>query len=124
MACRFRTPHSEDAKGEEQDSCSHPKVMADAANKDRKLPDGTIEVDYDDWCRLFEKEDGEDNMASKGPLSDISKGIERKGTSGVFSEAAKRAGKTTYAYAQEHKHSKGLIGQRARLALTFMSNSK
>jgi hypothetical protein len=50
MDCVHRTPHSKDAKGEQQDSCKHPKVMADPELGDRKLPDGTIRVGYDDCC--------------------------------------------------------------------------
>lgn len=38
---------------------------------------------------------------------------------GVFSAAAKRAGKTTHEYAEEHKNDKGILGRRARLALTL-----
>lgn len=38
---------------------------------------------------------------------------------GVFSAAAKRAGKTTHEYAEENKGAKGTLGKRARLALTF-----
>ena len=56
MSCKFRTPHSEDEKGEAQDSCENRKVMSDPANDSLKLPDGTVQVDNDDWCRLFEKE--------------------------------------------------------------------
>lgn len=43
------------------------------------------------------------------------------GTKGVFSSAAKRAGKSTHEFAEEHKHSKGKVGKRARLALAFAS---
>lgn len=52
MNCVWRTPHSTDENGEEVDSCRHPKVMADPELEDRKLPDGTIKVDYDDCCRF------------------------------------------------------------------------
>jgi hypothetical protein len=45
--------------------------------------------------------------------------MKRKGTKGVFSAAAKRAGQSTHAFAEEHKHSSGKIGKRARLALVF-----
>jgi len=38
---------------------------------------------------------------------------------GVFKEAAEHAGKSTHEFAEEHKHSSGKIGNRARLALTF-----
>lgn len=38
---------------------------------------------------------------------------------GAFSAAAKRAGKSTAAYAQEHKNDSGTLGRRARLAITL-----
>lgn len=38
---------------------------------------------------------------------------------GVFSAAAKRAGESTHAFAEEHKGDGGTKGKRARLALTF-----
>lgn len=38
---------------------------------------------------------------------------------GVFSSAASRAGKSTHEFAEEHKHSSGTEGKRARLALAF-----
>ena len=41
------------------------------------------------------------------------------GTKGVFSAAAGRAGKSTHEFAEEHKHSKGKVGKRARLALVY-----
>lgn len=41
------------------------------------------------------------------------------GTKGVFSAAASRAGKSTHEFAEEHKHSSGKTGKRARLALAF-----
>lgn len=43
------------------------------------------------------------------------------GTKGVFRKAAERAGKSTRSFAEEHKHSSGKIGKRARMALAFMS---
>ena len=52
MNCVHRTPHSKNAAGEEVDSCKHPTVMDDPELQDRKLPDGTIEVDNDDCCRF------------------------------------------------------------------------
>lgn len=58
----------------------------------------------------------------KKPLTAIAKGIKKRGTEGVFSSAAKRAGKSTRAFAEEHKHDKGKLGNRARLALTFMNH--
>lgn len=41
------------------------------------------------------------------------------GTKGVFSAAVARAGKSTHEFAEEHKHSKGKVGKRARLALVY-----
>jgi hypothetical protein len=55
MDCRHRTPHSKNAEGVEVDSCKHPVVMADPELQEKKLPDGTIEVDADDWCRFAQK---------------------------------------------------------------------
>ncbi len=62
-------------------------------------------------------------MADK-PLSRIAAGIKRRGTKGVFSRAAHAHGESTKEYAEEHKHDKGKLGKRARLALTFMKASK
>jgi hypothetical protein len=56
------------------------------------------------------------------PLSRIASGIKKRGTEGVFSRAAHRAGKSTHEFAEEHKHSSGKIGNRARLALTFAAH--
>ena len=39
---------------------------------------------------------------------------------GVFRAAAKRAGMSTEAYARKHEHASGVLGHRARLALTLM----
>jgi len=39
---------------------------------------------------------------------------------GVFRAAAKRAGMSTEAYARKHEHTSGVLGHRARLALTLM----
>ena len=58
----------------------------------------------------------------KKPLSHIAKGIEKRGTKGVFKAAADRAGMSTKAYAEQEKHASGKLGKRARLALTFMSH--
>jgi len=38
---------------------------------------------------------------------------------GSFSKAAKKAGKSTAAFAQEHEHDSGTLGRRARLAQTL-----
>jgi hypothetical protein len=45
--------------------------------------------------------------------------IKSHGTKGVFKAAAHRAGKSTHEFAEEHKHSAGKVGKRARLALAF-----
>lgn len=52
-----------------------------------------------------------------------SKREKHAGTKGVFSAAASRAGKSTREFAEEHKHSSGKIGQRARMALAYMGSS-
>ena len=54
-------------------------------------------------------------------MSKVSSGIKHRGTEGVFSAAAHRAGKSTHAFAEAHKHSSGKVGKRARLALAFAS---
>lgn len=43
---------------------------------------------------------------------------------GAFSAKAKAAGKTTQAFAEEHKGAKGKLGKEARLALTLMGMHK
>lgn len=43
---------------------------------------------------------------------------------GSFTAAAKRAGKTVHAYAEEKKHASGKTGKRARLALVFEKAAK
>jgi hypothetical protein len=64
-------------------------------------------------------------MAQKGTLFGKPRGEVIKHP-GSFSAAAKRAGKSTAAYAQEKKHAGGVVGKRARLALTLskMSHKK
>ena len=54
-------------------------------------------------------------------MQHVAKGIEHRGTKGVFKRAAARAGKSTHEFAEEHKHSSGKLGRRARLALAFAS---
>ena len=39
---------------------------------------------------------------------------------GVFRAAAKKAGMSTESYARLHEHASGVLGHRARLALTLM----
>ena len=59
-------------------------------------------------------------MASRW-IGGVKAGMKRRGTEGSFSAAAKRAGKSTSAFAHEHAHSSGKTGKRARLALAFAS---
>lgn len=59
-------------------------------------------------------------MAEKW-MQGVASGIKHRGTKGVFKAAAARAGMSTHAYAEKHKHSAGKTGRRARLALAFMS---
>lgn len=54
-------------------------------------------------------------------MQGVKKGMKRRGTEGVFSAAAHRAGKSTHQFAEAHKHSSGKVGKRARLALAFES---
>ena len=54
-------------------------------------------------------------------MQKVNKGIEKRGTKGVFSSAAAKAGKSTHEFAEEKKHSSGKVGKRARLALAFES---
>jgi hypothetical protein len=60
-------------------------------------------------------------MAGERWMQPVSKGIKKAGHEGVFRAAAHRAGKSTHEFAEEHKHSKGKVGKRARLALAFAS---
>ena len=39
---------------------------------------------------------------------------------GIFRAAAKKAGMSTEAFARKHEHASGVLGHRARLALTLM----
>jgi hypothetical protein len=59
-------------------------------------------------------------MAEEKWMGKVSKGIEHRGTKGVFKAAAQRAGMSTRAYAEAKKHASGKTGRRARLALAFM----
>lgn len=52
-------------------------------------------------------------------MQKVKREMKKKGTEGVFSSAAHRAGKSTHQFAEAHKHSSGKIGKRARLALVF-----
>jgi hypothetical protein len=60
-------------------------------------------------------------MAAHRWMQHVAKGIKKAGHKGVFRAAAQRAGMSTHAYAEKHKHSSGTTGKRARLALAFMS---
>ena len=62
-------------------------------------------------------------MAEKW-MQSVRRGMERRGTKGVFKKAAARAGKSTHEFAEEKKHASGKIGSRARLALAFESGRK
>lgn len=57
-------------------------------------------------------------------MQGVKSGMKRRGTEGVFSGAAHRAGKSTHEFAEEHKHSSGKVGKRARLALVFENARK
>lgn len=59
-------------------------------------------------------------MASRW-MGAVKETMKKRGTEGVFSSAAHRAGKSTSEFAHEHEHSSGKIGKRARLALAFAS---
>lgn len=54
-------------------------------------------------------------------MAGVKKGIEKRGTKGVFKRAAERAGKSTAEFAEEHAHDSGKLGRRARLAKAFAS---
>jgi hypothetical protein len=54
-------------------------------------------------------------------MQKVSTGIKHRGTEGVFSSAAHRAGMSTSAYAHKKAHAPGKTGKRARLALAFAS---
>jgi hypothetical protein len=69
MDCIHRTPHSKTAEGEEVDSCNHKLVKLDPELTDRRLPDGTIKVDADDWCRFAQKPVKEEGEAPGKPAS-------------------------------------------------------
>jgi hypothetical protein len=60
-------------------------------------------------------------MAAKHWMQPVAKKIKKSGHSGVFREAATRHGMSTHAYAEKEKHASGTVGQRARLALAYMS---
>jgi hypothetical protein len=58
-------------------------------------------------------------MAAEKWMQAESEREEKAGTKGSFTRAAKRAGKSTSAYAREKEHASGKIGQKARMALRF-----
>ena len=57
-------------------------------------------------------------MASRW-MGKVAAGIKKSGHKGVFRKAAHAHGESTHEYAEEHKHSAGKVGKRARLALAF-----
>lgn len=79
-------------------------------------------VDVDEWNRSTDFSSlPERHVAKKHWMQGAADSIKAKGTSGVFSNAAAKAGKSTAAYASEHEHDEGKIGRRARLAKAFIS---
>jgi hypothetical protein len=60
-------------------------------------------------------------MATNRWMQHVASGIKHRGTEGVFSSAAHRAGKSTAEFSREHLHDKGKLGKRARLAAAFAS---
>jgi len=52
-------------------------------------------------------------------MQGVAKKIKAKGTAGVFSRAAARAGKSTQEYAHEHDTGNSKTAKRARLAEAF-----
>lgn len=62
-------------------------------------------------------------MASRWMSKEASR-EKHAGTRGVFKAAAHRAGKSTHEFAEEHKHSSGTVGKRARMALAFAAARK
>lgn len=77
--------------------------------------------DSTDFSKLPHYSSGKKPVAKKW-MQKESQREKHAGTKGVFSAAAAKAGKSTREYAEEHKHSSGKTGRRARLALTFMSS--
>jgi hypothetical protein len=57
-------------------------------------------------------------------MQGVRRGMEKRGTKGVFKRAAEAHGESTHEYAEEKKHSSGKVGARARLALAFESGKK
>lgn len=58
-------------------------------------------------------------MAKGRWMQGVANKMKKKGTEGVFSAAAHRAGMSTSAYAHKKEHAPGKTGQRARMALRF-----
>ncbi len=58
-------------------------------------------------------------MAKERWMGKVAAKIKSSGHEGVFSASAHKAGKSTHEFAEEHKHSAGKIGKRARLAIAF-----
>lgn len=60
-------------------------------------------------------------MADGAPLKDFIAGAIKH--PGALTRKAKRAGESTGAFAQKHKHDKGTTGRQARLAITLRTLS-
>lgn len=73
-----------------------------------------------DFSHLPQHRDAKEEAMSEKWMQEESQREKHAGTKGSFSRAAKRAGKSTREYAEEKKHSKGKVGQRARMALAYM----
>jgi hypothetical protein len=58
-------------------------------------------------------------MSAKHWMQRESKREKHAGTKGKFSAKAARAGMSTGAFAREKKHAPGVLGQEARMALTY-----
>lgn len=57
-------------------------------------------------------------------MQKVGESIEKSGHKGIFKAAAKRAGKSTKEFAEEHKHDSGKLGKRSRLALSFLKSKR
>jgi len=73
---------------------------------------------YDNYAKEYRKHITNEKHYSKGTLFGKPRGEVVKHP-GSFSAAARKARKSTSAYAQEKKHASRTIGKRARLALIF-----
>ena len=73
---------------------------------------------YESYAKEYRKHITNEKHYKKGTLFGKPRGEVIKHP-GSFSAAARKAGKSTSAYAQEKKHASGTVGRRARLALIF-----